>query len=188
MLLLDCHGHLLEVRCSSGRYPGSCVGRTDDFPLCFCGCVRHEDCLYGAIHATQSLHSDSFLIYRFWRNLSTELVLVRVYVYWRNQAKQGFFNAIVLVMETGFAGKLRPKKFHFACMTETARLIKALVTAFMAVFLNLILTEEIEDEAASFTANEADAADDREEWAQIKHGKDEEEIGEKNSGENVDAK
>ena len=105
-----------------------------------------------------------------------------------NQAKQGFFNAIVLVMETGFAGKLRPKKFHFACMTETARLIKALVTAFMAVFLNLVLTEEIEDEAASFTANEADAADDREEWAQIKHGKDEEEIGEKNGGENVDAK
>ncbi|KAK3171237.1 hypothetical protein OEA41_003321 [Lepraria neglecta] len=82
-----------------------------------------------------------------------------------NQAKQGFFNAIVLVMETGFA-----------------------VTAFMAVFLNLVLTEEIEDEAASITANEADAADDREEWAQIKHRKDEEEIGEKNGGESVDAK
>ena len=73
-------------------------------------------------------------------------------------------------------------------MTETAKLIKAIVTAFMAVFLNLVLTEEIEDEVVSITANEADAADDREEWAQIKHGKDEEEIGEKNGGESVDAK
>ena len=73
-------------------------------------------------------------------------------------------------------------------MTETAKLIKAIVTAFMAVFLNLVLTEEIEDEAASITANEADAAGDREEWAQIKRGKDEEEIGEKNGGESVDAK
>lgn len=66
-----------------------------------------------------------------------------------NHAKQGFFNAIVLVMETGFA-----------------------VTAFLAIFLNLILAEEIEDEAATFTANEADAADDQEEWARIRRGKD----------------
>lgn len=66
-----------------------------------------------------------------------------------NRAKQGFFNAIVLVMETGFA-----------------------VTAFMAIFLNLILAEEIEDEAASITANEADAPDDQEEWARIRRGKD----------------
>lgn len=66
-----------------------------------------------------------------------------------NRAKQGFFNAIVLVMETGFA-----------------------VTAFMAIFLNLILAEEIEDEVASITANEADAPDDQEEWARIRRGKD----------------
>lgn len=65
-----------------------------------------------------------------------------------NHAKQGFFNAIVLVMETGFA-----------------------VTAFLAIFLNLILAEEIEDEAASITANEADVPDDQEEWARIRRGK-----------------
>ena len=65
-----------------------------------------------------------------------------------NHAKQGFFNAIILVMETGFA-----------------------VTGFIAMFLNLILSEEIEDEAASITANDADAADDREEWDRIRRGK-----------------
>ncbi len=55
------------------------------------------------------------------------------------------------------------------------------ITAFMAIFLNLILSEEIEDEAAIITANEADTADDREEWRQIRHGKVEEdgEPGEK---------
>ena len=65
-----------------------------------------------------------------------------------NQAKQGFFNAIILVLETGFA-----------------------VTAFMCIFLNLILEEEIEDEAASITANDADRADDEEEWRRIEMGK-----------------
>ena len=45
------------------------------------------------------------------------------------------------------------------------------VTGFLALFLNLVLSEEIEDEANSITANDADAADDREEWARIKHGK-----------------
>lgn len=84
-----------------------------------------------------------------------------------NHAKQGFFNAIVLVMETGFA-----------------------ITAFMAIFLNLILSEEIEDEAASITANEADTVDDREEWRQIRHGKVEEdglnkEPGEKSRNEKI---
>ncbi|MCJ1308268.1 hypothetical protein MMC25_001921 [Agyrium rufum] len=64
-----------------------------------------------------------------------------------NQAKQGFFNAITLVLETGFA-----------------------VTAFLAIILNLILEEEIEDEAAEITADVADAADDRDEWKQIRHG------------------
>ena len=55
------------------------------------------------------------------------------------------------------------------------------MTAFIAIFLNLVLHEEIEDEAASITANEVDAADDREEWARIKHGKaaTDEEVGEK---------
>ena len=41
----------------------------------------------------------------------------------------------------------------------------------MALFLNLVLSEENEDETRSITANDADAADDREEWARIKHGK-----------------
>jgi len=61
-----------------------------------------------------------------------------------NHAKQGLFNAIVLVMETGFA-----------------------VTAFLAIFLNLLLAEEMEDEAASITADETDAATDRDEWARL---------------------
>ena len=65
-----------------------------------------------------------------------------------NHAKQGFFNAIILVMETGFA-----------------------VTGFLAMFLNLVLTEEIEDEAQSITANEVDAADDRAEWDRIRRNK-----------------
>lgn len=82
-----------------------------------------------------------------------------------NHAKQGFFNAIVLVMETGFA-----------------------VTGFVAMFLNLVLSEEIEDEAASITADEADAADDREEWERIRRGKAEgsdSEKGEKNIDEDA---
>ena len=61
-----------------------------------------------------------------------------------NTAKQGFFNAITLVMETGFA-----------------------VTAFLAIILNLILREEIEDEAQSITANEVDKAADEKEWEEI---------------------
>ena len=61
-----------------------------------------------------------------------------------NHAKQGFFNAIVLVMETGFA-----------------------LTGFIAIILNLILQEEVEDEAKSITANEADVAADEREWAEI---------------------
>ena len=64
-----------------------------------------------------------------------------------NQAKQGFFNAIVLVLETGFA-----------------------LTGFLAIFLNLVLAEEIEDEAPSITANDVDAAADAEEWKRIRRG------------------
>ncbi len=61
-----------------------------------------------------------------------------------DRAKRAFFDAIVLVMETGFA-----------------------VTAFLAIFLNLVLAEEVEDEAASITANETDVVADRAEWARI---------------------
>ena len=70
-----------------------------------------------------------------------------------NTAKQGFFNAIVLVMETGFA-----------------------VAGFTAMILNLILQEEIEDEAKSITANDEDAVADAKEWDEIeaKHKHDEE--------------
>lgn len=60
------------------------------------------------------------------------------------------------------------------------------MTAFLAIFLNLVLAEEIEDEAVLLTANEADAADDREEWNEIQHGKPsgsgtDEEVGEKST-------
>lgn len=47
-----------------------------------------------------------------------------------NQAKRGFFDAIVLVMDTGFA-----------------------VTAFLAILLNLLLQEEIENDVPALPAN-----------------------------------
>ena len=61
-----------------------------------------------------------------------------------NKAKQGFFNAIILVLETGFA-----------------------VTGFLSILLNLVLPEEIDDETVSITANEADKREDEEEWNKI---------------------
>ncbi|KAI9821319.1 MAG: hypothetical protein M1827_004055 [Pycnora praestabilis] len=64
-----------------------------------------------------------------------------------NKAKQGFFNAIVLVMETGFA-----------------------VTAFLAIILNLLLNEEIETDEGledEETVNRADEEADRDEWKRI---------------------
>lgn len=65
-----------------------------------------------------------------------------------NNGLIGFFNAIKLVMETGFA-----------------------VTAFLSLILNLILPEEEEDEETpELTANEADDAADAEEWNRL-HGK-----------------
>lgn len=63
-----------------------------------------------------------------------------------NHALLGFFNAIELVMETGFA-----------------------VTAFLALLLNLIIPEEDEDEETpELTANEVDAPADKEEWNRIR--------------------
>lgn len=65
-----------------------------------------------------------------------------------NHALSGFYNAIVLVMETGFA-----------------------ITAFLSLFLNLILPEEIEDEETpELTANEVDEPQDQEEWTRIRKG------------------
>ncbi|KAF2199195.1 Xanthine/uracil permease [Delitschia confertaspora ATCC 74209] len=62
-----------------------------------------------------------------------------------NRALLGFFNAIELVLETGFA-----------------------VAAFVTCILNLILPEEIEDEdVPELTANGADDEADREEWDRI---------------------
>lgn len=62
-----------------------------------------------------------------------------------NSALRGLMNAIELVMETGFA-----------------------VTAFLSLILNLILPEEVEDEAVDITANTADADDDEKEWERIR--------------------
>ncbi|KAA8622326.1 purine permease [Pyrenophora tritici-repentis] len=63
-----------------------------------------------------------------------------------NAALLGFYNAIVLIMETGFA-----------------------VVAFVNIVLNLVLPEEIEDEETpELTANEVDEPKDREEWARIR--------------------
>jgi len=66
-----------------------------------------------------------------------------------NHALLGFYNAIVLVMETGFA-----------------------LTAFLTLLLNLVLPEEIEDEETpEITANEVDEPADKEEWNRIQKGK-----------------
>jgi xanthine/uracil permease len=63
-----------------------------------------------------------------------------------NHALEGFLNAIVLVMETGFA-----------------------ITAFLALLLNLILPEEIEDEETpEITANDIDVEADQAEWNRIR--------------------
>ena len=70
-----------------------------------------------------------------------------VFTYTGSDAKGGFFNAIELVLESGFA-----------------------VTGFLAMILNLVLHEEVEDEAKELTANVADDADDREEWERIRKG------------------
>ncbi|KAK4964009.1 hypothetical protein LTR28_004160 [Elasticomyces elasticus] len=66
-----------------------------------------------------------------------------------NHALVGFYNAIELVMETGFA-----------------------LTAFLALFLNLILPEEFEDEETpELTADVVDEQKDDAEWDRIKHDK-----------------
>ena len=62
-----------------------------------------------------------------------------VFTYNGGGAKGGFLDAIVLVLETGFA-----------------------LTGFLAMLLNIVLEEEVEDEAKSITADQADIPDDRE--------------------------
>lgn len=62
-----------------------------------------------------------------------------------NTSLIGFYNAIELVMETGFA-----------------------VTAFLALILNLLLPEEMDDEAVDITANNVDDAEDEKEWERIR--------------------
>lgn len=63
-----------------------------------------------------------------------------------NRALLGFYNAIELIMETGFA-----------------------VTAFMSVILNLIIPEENEDEETpELTATTVDEEPDKAEWAHIR--------------------
>lgn len=71
-----------------------------------------------------------------------------------NQALTGFFNAIVLVMEEGFA-----------------------LAAFIALILNLILPEEMEDEEIpELTANTIDEPQDEEEWRRIRREDESEKI------------
>jgi uracil-xanthine permease len=65
-----------------------------------------------------------------------------------NRALLGFYNAIVLILETGFA-----------------------IVAFTTLALNLLLPEEVEDEETpELTANEVDEPADEEEWARIRRG------------------
>ena len=63
-----------------------------------------------------------------------------------NKSLIGFTDAITLVMETGFA-----------------------VAGFVALILNLLLEEEIDDEVVDLTANTVDDPADQEEWNKIKH-------------------
>jgi len=89
--------------------------------------------------------------YKTHANISTYAIrFAHVFTYeGNNRALLGFFNAIELVMETGFA-----------------------VTAFLALILNLILPAEIEDEEIpELTANNADDEMDKEEWNRINGGK-----------------
>lgn len=73
-----------------------------------------------------------------------------------NNALRGFYNAIILVCQTGFA-----------------------LAAFIALILNLLLPEEIEDEEIiDLTANVIDEAKDEEEWARIRKGS--KDMGDKN--------
>lgn len=58
-----------------------------------------------------------------------------------NRALAGFYDAIELVLETGFA-----------------------VVAFTTLILNLILPEEIDDDITELTAEEQEEQADREEW------------------------
>jgi uracil-xanthine permease len=72
-----------------------------------------------------------------------------------NRALAGFYNAILLIVETGFA-----------------------VVAFVTLVLNLVLPEEVEDEETpELTANEVDGPADEEEWKRIQRGKGSEEDG-----------
>jgi len=65
-----------------------------------------------------------------------------------NRALLGFFNAIILVTETGFV-----------------------LAAFTCLFLNLFLPEEIEDdEAIELTGNTVDVPADQREWERIQKG------------------
>ena len=61
-----------------------------------------------------------------------------------NRSLAGFYDAIELVLETGFA-----------------------VVAFVTLILNLILPEEIEDEIPELTAEEQEEVADRQEWERV---------------------
>ena len=135
------YGHLLEVRRSSGRHSLSCFRRYDDFPLYFRGRVRDEDCLYYYFYPTQY---DTYPLNALSRSpdparpdrfiLTAALTLgygSTMVANWfsffftyngNNHALKGLLDAIELVMETGFA-----------------------VSAFMSIFLNLVLPLEMDD-------------------------------------------
>lgn len=42
------------------------------------------------------------------------------------------------------------------------------ITAFLSLFLNLVIPEEEDDEAVDITANTVDASDDEKEWERIR--------------------
>jgi uric acid-xanthine permease len=74
---------------------------------------------------------------RFWRCSRPKRVFIRLYLQGNNHALEGFFNAIVLVTETGYA-----------------------VRALVAMLLNLLITEEVEQDARLLEGNHMGAEDD----------------------------
>ena len=93
---------------------------------------------YGAIIDCFAIHIFELRQYR--------MQLFYIFTYdGNNHALLGFYNAIILVMETGFA-----------------------VTAFLALILNLVLLEDVDDEVVEITANTIGEKKDEQEWERIR--------------------
>jgi len=162
------HGHLRQVRRRSSRYPKFRSRRHDNVPIQRRRRFWYTHYVDRPVHPPNSLRLDLWSFRRF-RRYPSPYVSTLLYSYEKlvtnslrswfsyvftykgpNTALLGFYNAIVLVMETGFA-----------------------LTAFLTLILNLILPEEIEDaETPEITANNIEEPADDAEWNRIRKSKD----------------